>query len=302
MQSNLVTSSKALRTTKVGILISLALVFVKAISGHVGHSYALIADATETGADVVSSVLLFFALRLAMKPADEEHPYGHGKAEPLAAIIISLFLLAAAAWIGWHAWEFIHIRHALPKPFTLGILAFVMAVKETLFRYVLKVGRELKSQAVQADAYHHRADAITSLAAFAGITVALIGGKGYESADDWAALLAAGLIVYNAIGLIRPALAEIMDTAPDREIRDKVRDAALLVPDVRDIEKCYARKMGFDYYIDLHLLVDSFKTVAEGHEIAHRVKDAIMEADKNIRDVLIHVEPFMAPDEGQHGV
>ena len=292
MESTIITSSKALRTTKVGIAVSLVLVFVKYISGYLGHSYALIADATETGADVVSSLLLLFALRLAIKPADEEHPYGHGKAEPLAAIVISFFLLGAAGWIAWHAWEFINTPHNSPKPFTLGVLAFVIAVKETLFRYVMKVGKELNSHAVKADAHHHRSDAITSVAAFVGITIALIGGKGYESADDWAALLASGLIIYNAIGLIRPALAEIMDAAPDTGLKDMVKKVALGVTDVRDVEKFFVRKMGFDYYIDLHLLVDAHKTVAEGHRIAHNVKDAIMAANSSIKDVLIHVEPF----------
>jgi len=292
MDSTVINSSKALRTTKIGIIVSLVLVAVKSLSGYIGHSYALIADATETGADVISSVLLLIALRIAIKPADEEHPYGHGKAEPIAAIIISFFLLGAAVWIAWHAWDFIHIKHPSPKPFTLIVLAFVIAIKETLYRYVLKVGKELKSQAVQADAYHHRSDAITSIAAFIGITIAVIGGDGYESADDWAALIASCLIVYNAIGLIRPALAEIMDAAPDTDIKRQVKMIAMAVNDVCDIEKCFVRKMGFDYYIDLHLLVDANKTVAQGHMIAHNVKNAIISANSSIRDVLIHVEPF----------
>lgn len=207
-------SVKGMRTTLLGIAVSIVLVFVKIIAGYVGHSYALIADATETATDVLSSALLWIGLRISLKPPDREHPYGHGKAEPLAGIIISLFLFAAALWIGWHAIEYIRTPHQLPRMFTLGILLVVMLVKEGMFRYVLKVGKEIKSQAVKSDAYHHRSDAITSLAAFIGISVALVLGKGYEAADDWAALIASGIILYNAIMLLRPSLAEIMDAAP----------------------------------------------------------------------------------------
>ncbi len=181
----------AIRTTVLGIMVSIILIFVKGISGHLGHSYALIADATESGADILSSILLWIVLRVALKEPDKNHPYGHGKAEPIAAVAVSLFLMAATIWIGYHAIEFIRVPHQLPKSFTLWVLLFVIAVKETLFRYVLSVSKKIKSQAVKADAYHHRSDAITSIAAFIGISIALIGGKGYESADDWAALTAA---------------------------------------------------------------------------------------------------------------
>lgn len=285
-------SVKAIRTTQIGIGISIVLVFVKAGAGYLGHSYALIADATETGADVFSSILLWVGLRIAAKPADSQHPYGHGKAEPIASIIISLFLLGAALWIGYHAIEFVRTPHDLPKRFTLYILLLVIAIKETMFRYVLKVGKQINSNAVIADAHHHRSDAITSVAAFIGIVIALIAGKGYEGADDWAALLASGLIFYNAIQLLRPGLAEIMDTAPSREIVDKVRKLASQVNEVKLIEKCYVRKMGFDYFVDLHIKLDANLTVAEGHRISHLVKDKLLKSTLSIKDVLIHIEPY----------
>jgi cation diffusion facilitator family transporter len=284
-------SAKAIRTTQIGIAISIILVFLKAIAGHVGHSYALIADATETGADIFSSTLLWIGLKIAMKPADPKHPYGHGKAEPIVSIIISLFLMAAAAWIGWHALEFVRTPHDMPRRFTLYILLVVMIVKEAMFRYVLKVGKQLDSNAVKADAYHHRSDAITSVAAFIGITIALLAGKGYEGADDWAALLASGLIFYNAIQLMRPGLAEIMDAAPSGEIVDKVRVLAAEIAEVKLIEKCYVRKMGFDYFVDLHIEVDPAISVSEGHRISHMVKDKILGSGLSVKDVLIHVEP-----------
>lgn len=284
-------SIKAIRTTVLGICISIVLVFVKLGAGYWGHSYALVADASETATDVLSSALLWIGLRISVKPPDEEHPYGHGKAEPLAAIIISLFLLGAAAWIGWHAIEYIRTPHQLPKRFTLFILLLVIIIKEGLFRYVLKVGKEINSQAVKSDAYHHRSDAITSIAAFVGITAALVLGKGYESADDWAALLASGIIVYNALVLIRPAINEVMDAAPSNEIVTKVRELAGQNKDVQLVEKCYVRKMGFDYFVDIHIQVNGELSVTEGHRIAHQVKDELLGSGLNVKDVLVHIEP-----------
>lgn len=284
-------SIKAIRTTKIGIGISIVLVLIKYVSGHLGHSYALIADATETGADILSSSLLWIGLVIAAKPPDKNHPYGHGKAEPLAAIVVSLFLVAAAIWIGWHAIQFIVIPHELPRRFTLFVLFLVIIIKEIMFRYVLRLGTEIKSQAVKADAYHHRSDAITSLAAFIGITIALIGGKGWEAADDWAALIASFIILYNAFKLMRPALAEIMDTAPSKKIVAEIRQLAKEIKEVKGVEKCYVRKMGFDFYVDLHIKVDGSLSVSEGHRIAHLVKNRILEDNLDIKDVLIHVEP-----------
>jgi cation diffusion facilitator family transporter len=285
-------SESAIKTTILGIGVSIVLIFVKGISGYFGHSFALIADATESGADILSSGLLWLGLRIAIKQPDEEHPYGHGKAEPLAAIAVSLFLIGAAVWISIHAMEYINKPHELPHKFTLWILLIVIGIKETMFRYVLKIGKKINSQAVVADAHHHRSDAITSVAAFIGISVALIGGKGYESADDWAALAASILIFYNAIIILRPALSEIMDAAPSKKLVDKVKELAASVPEVKGIEKCYVRKMGFDYHVDIHIEVDGSLSVTEGHRIAHLVKDTLLVSSLRVTYVLVHVEPF----------
>lgn len=281
-----------MRTTLLGIGVSFILVFVKIASGHIGHSYALIADATESSADVLSSGLLWIGLRIAQKPPDNEHPYGHGKAEPLAAIVISLFLMGAAVWIGWHAVEFIRTPHAMPRSFTLYVLLGVILIKEGLYRYVMKVGKEIDSQAVKADAHHHRADAVTSIAAFIGISIALLLGPGHESADDWAALAAACLVMYNAIKLLLPAVNEVMDAAPSKEIVGRIRNLAGQNPLVRKVEKCFVRKMGFDYFVDIHIQVDGTLSVTEGHAIAHAVKAKLLESNLRIKDVLVHVEPY----------
>ena len=285
-------SVRGMRTTMLGIGVSFLLVFIKMAAGHIGHSYALIADATESSADVLSSGLLWIGLRIAQKPPDTEHPYGHGKAEPLAAIVISLFLMAAAVWIGWNAIEFIRTPHPMPRSFTLYVLLGVILVKEGLFRYVLRVGKQIGSQAVRSDAYHHRADAVTSIAAFIGISIALLLGPGHESADDWAALAAACIVLYNAISLLRPAINEVMDAAPSKEIVGRVRHLASENPHVRKVEKCYVRKMGFDYFVDIHIQVDGNLSVTEGHAIAHEVKSTLLESKLRIKDVLVHVEPY----------
>ena len=286
-------TSEAIRTTQLGIVVSIILIFVKGISGHLGHSYALIADATESGADVISSGLLWIALKYAQRPADKDHPYGHGKAEPVAAIVIGFFLLFAAGWIAWHSIGFIQTPHDLPKSFTLIVLLVVVITKEILFRYVYAIGKRLNSQAVMADAYHHRSDAITSIAAFIGIVIALICGKGYEGADDWAALVACIFIVYNAFKIISPAFAEIMDKAPSDELIASISHIASLHKEVKRVEKCHVRKMGLDYYVDMHIEVDGHINVFDAHQVAHQVKDKLLAANLHIKDALIHVEPFL---------
>ncbi len=284
-------SAAAIRTTKLGILLSIALLVVKALAGYFGHSYALIADATETGTDIVSSVLLWAGLKYSLKPADDDHPYGHGKAEPLAAILISLFLIGAAVWIAYHSIYYIRTPHPLPQAFTLWVLAAVILVKEGMFRYVHEVGRTIKSQAVMADAYHHRSDAITSVAAFIGIVIARLCGQGYEGADDWAALLAAGFIVYNALRILKRSMSEVMDGAPPQDLLEEIKSTAIDVEGVEEVEKCYVRKMGFDYFVDMHIHVSGELTVTQGHHIAHEVKSMLIERNKRIKNAIIHVEP-----------
>ena len=285
-------SSEAIRTTQLGIFISIILIFVKGISGHLGQSYALIADATESGADVISSGLLWVALKYAQRPADKGHPYGHGKAEPVAAIIIGFFLLFAAGWIAYHSIGFINTPHELPKPYTLAVLLLVIITKEILFRYVHAVGKRINSQAVIADAFHHRSDAITSVAALIGISLALFVGRGYEAADDWAALFACLFIIYNAFKIIRPAFEEIMDKAPSDELIAAISSIASFHTEVKNVEKCHVRKMGLDYYVDMHIQVDGDSNVFHAHQVAHQVKDKLLASDLHIKNALIHVEPF----------
>ena len=278
-------------STLLGIGANVALVLGKGTAGIVGHSYALIAEAIESGTDILSSLIVWLGLRTAAREPDANHPYGHGKAEPLAAIMVAVALLGAAAYIATEAVLHILTPHQLPAPFTLAVLAVVIAIKETLYRRVNKVGEEVDSSAVKADAWHHRADVITSCTAFIGISIALVGGKGYESADDWAALVACGFIVFNAYHIFRPAFGEIMDEAPAGTWAEEIRALAASVPGVVATEKCYVRKMGFEFFADLHVIVDGNISVREGHAIAHAVKATIMQAKPAVYNVLVHIEP-----------
>ena len=267
------------------------LAIVKMLAGIFGHSHALIADAVESMADVFSSIVVWRGVVVAEEPPDEDHPYGHGKAEPLAAAVVSTMLLLAAAWIISSAFHAIVEPHPAPKPFTLIILVVVILVKEGLFRFALHEAVSVDSSVVATDAWHHRSDVITSFAAAIGITIALLGGKGFEAADDWAAIAAACVIAWNGWHLLRPAMNELMDRSPNREVIDKIRAVAAAVPGVERVEKCLVRQMGYQYFVDMHVEVDPQMTVLRSHEIAHNVKDNVRAQIPRVRDVLIHIEP-----------
>lgn len=280
-----------LRASAIGIVTNFGLAIIKVVVGVVGNSYALIADGIESTADIVSSFIVWSGLRIASRPPDADHPYGHGKAESLAGMIVAAALLGAATLIAWQSLNEIIKPHHTPAWFTLLTLVLVIVVKESLFRFVSKTGHSLDSTSLKGDAWHHRSDALTSAAAFVGISIALIGGKGYESADDWAALFACAIIAFNGLRLLRPALSEVMDGAVEAETQTKIRAIAGGVVGVAAIEKCRVRKSGLGLCMDIHVEVDGRITVSEGHAIAHRVKDALTASELRIADVVVHIEP-----------
>lgn len=283
--------NRSLRVTFIGMTVNALLSIAKLTAGIFGNSYALIADAVESLADVFSSVIVWRGVVLAAEPADENHPYGHGKAEPIAAAIVATILLVAALGISMQAVRQMFLPHQGPVPFTLVVLIGAAVAKEVLFRVVSREGAELESSVVRADAWHHRSDAITSLAAAIGITVALVGGRGFEWADSVAAVVAALIIAWNGWRLLRPALDELMDTAPSKSLNVRITKIASGISGVNAVEKCFVRKMGFHYFVDLHVEVDPQMTVQRGHEIAHQVKDEIRRQLPSVHDVLVHVEP-----------
>ena len=283
---------RSLRATFLGLAANVVLTVAKFLAGIFGHSQALIADAVESLADIFSSIIVWRGLVVAETPPDDDNPYGHGKAEPIAAAIVSAMLLLAAGMIAFHSLSGILEPRVAPSAWTLIILVVVIAVKETLFRFVLRESETVSSSAVETDAWHHRSDAITSGAAFLGISISLVGGKGYESADNWAALAAACVIAWNGWRLLRPALNELMDRSPDRELIGKIRAAAGTIPGVGGVEKCFVRKMGYQFFVDMHVEVDPQISVENSHRIGHEVKDKVRAEIPSVRDVLIHIEPL----------
>ena len=271
--------------------INVVLAAVKIFAGVVGNAYVLIADGIESALDIAGSAVIWGGLKVAARPPDKTHPYGHGKAEPIAAIVVAILVLGAALGLAVQSVREIFLPHHGPAPYTLAVVIGVVVIKELLYRYVNRVGRNVESTAIQTDAWHHRSDAITSIAAFIGISVALIGGEAWNSADDWAAVFACAIIAANGYRLLKPALHEIMDTAPRSDIVDLVRTAAGAVPGVVEVEKCFLRKMGLSFYADLHVRVSGDISVRDGHHIAHQVKRAIQEAEPRIADALVHIEP-----------
>jgi cation diffusion facilitator family transporter len=282
-------AQSGIRSTLVGIFANVLLAAGKALAGILGNSAALVADAIESTSDIATSIIVLGGLRVAQRPPDEDHPYGHGKAEPLAALAVSVALLAAAGGIVVTSIRGILVPHPIPEKYTLAVLLGVIVIKETLFRFVFRTATATGSGAVKADAWHHRSDAITSAAAGIGIVFAI--WWKYPPADEIAALVGAGIIALNGVLLARPAILEITDAAPPAEMEAKVRGVALGVPGVKAIDKCRLRKMGFDFYVDIHIVVDGVMPVRDGHAIAHKVKDALREAGLHVADTLVHVEP-----------
>lgn len=270
---------------------NLALAITKGITGYFGNSFALIADAIESSSDVFASLLVLFGLKYASRPPDENHPYGHGKIEPLTTFAVVGFLLISATVIFVQSIDNILTPHDTPAPFTLYVLAGIIFTKEVFYRIVNRKSDETNSTSLKADAWHHRSDAITSLMAFIGISIGLYFGPGYETADDYAAMIASLFIVYNAYLIFRPALGEIMDEHLHDELIADIRKETEKVKGVISTEKCYVRKMGMHYLIDLHVVVSSSLSVGEGHAIAHSVKDHLIAEIPDILDILIHIEP-----------
>ncbi|NKI27229.1 cation transporter [Arenibacter sp. 6A1] len=281
----------AIKTIYYSILSSGLLAIIKGLAGFFGNSYALIADAIESTTDIFSSFLVLFGLKYAKRPADENHPYGHGRIEPLITFLVVGFLILSAIFIAHESIHNIRTPHNLPKPWTLIVLGAIIFWKEISFRLVLKKSIETNSSSLKADAWHHRSDAITSVMAFIGISIALIFGEGYETADDWAALFAAGFIIYNSYLIFRPALGEIMDEHLYDDLIEEIRAVSMSVDGILGTEKCFVRKAGTKYHVDLHAMVNGDISVTEGHDISHKLKDTLLKDIPNLGNILIHIEP-----------
>ncbi|MFN9719187.1 MAG: cation diffusion facilitator family transporter [Planctomycetota bacterium] len=287
---------KLQKNTILGFIASVVLSIVKLIAGIFGRSSALVADAVESFADTLGSMLVWQALRMASKPADDKHPYGYGKAEAVAALLVGGMLIVAALYIVMKAFHEIMIPHDPPEAWTLLVLVVIVAVKEILFRVVMQGADEFESDAARADAWHHRSDAITSAAAMIGVSMAVWGPRwfGIQSlvlADEAAAILASGVILITATHLMRPALGELLD-ASSPELASRVVEIAAAIDGVRFIEKVLVRKSGAGYHLDMHLQVDPDLSIRVAHSLAGKVKATLRQQLPNLTGVLIHVEPF----------
>lgn len=281
----------AIKTTYFSIVGNTLLALIKGIAGFFGNSYALIADAIESTTDIFSSVLVLLGLKYAKRPADDNHPYGHGRIEPLITFLVVAFLVVSATIIAYESIQNINTPHELPESWTLYVLGAIILWKEISYQIVIRKSRQINSSSLKADAWHHRSDAITSITAFIGILIALVMGKGYETADDWAALAASAFILYNCYKILRPALGEIMDEHVYDDLVNEIREKSLQVNGVMATEKCFVRKSGMRYHVDLHAIVNGAISVREGHDIAHHLKDHLKNQIPDLGNILVHVEP-----------
>lgn len=276
-----------------GMVLNAVLAAVKFVGGYFGNTYALIADAAESLLDILSSGLVWAGFKVAAQPPDADHPYGHGKAEAVAALAVAAFIFAMATWVGWHAVHEILTPHRGPAWWTLLVLGGVIVAKAVYSRRLGAAGERMGSTALGAEALHHWSDAVTSAAAFVGIVIALVGGPGWEAADDWAALFACVVIGFNGVGILFKALGDVMDSAVPEKFEQEIRDLALRVPGVQALHRVRVRKSGLSHFVEIQVRVDGDLNVREGHAIAHAVKDALVaSADHAIGDVTVHVEPM----------
>jgi cation diffusion facilitator family transporter len=275
-----------------GILLNGALGGAKFVAGLLGHSYAMVADACESFGDVAGSCVTLYGLRLAAEPADKRHPSGHGRAETLASMVTALALVTIGSLIFWHAMGSLGEPRPSPAPWTLLILLPVIVAKERMFHFIYARGKESGSPALVAEAWHQRSDVVTSIAALTGIVVAWIGGPAWSHADSWAAMLASVWVVGTGLWLLGPTLHELMEGSVDPALLDYIHDTSLACPGILGIDKVWVRKLGMRLMIDMHIEVDPDLSVQEGHRLAHEVKDKLQSELPQVRDVMVHVEPF----------
>jgi cation diffusion facilitator family transporter len=285
-------TTRSIRLAQAGLLVNAVLVVVKVVTGVVGHSYALVADGVESSLDIFSSLIVWRGIHVAGRSADESYHFGYGKAESVATAAVAILLIGAAIGIAIAAVGEIRTPHTVPASFTLVVLIVVVVVKESLFRFVLSEGDALGSDVVRADAWHHRSDALTSAAAFLGISIALIGGEAWAAADDYAALFASAIIAFNGMRLLRPALADLMDRAPETELLEEVAAIARSEPGVLHIEQVLARRAGTGHFLTVHVQADAGMTLHDAHELGGRVRSRLVSELPSVIDALIHMEPY----------
>ncbi len=288
----------ATQAALLGLVVNLVLGLVKLVGGIVGKSFALISDAVNSLGDVFASLVVLFGLRVAQRPADAEHPYGHTKAESIAGSNVALLIVISALIVGWEAVQRINVPHDLPPIWTLWIAGANVLIKESLYRYKVRVAKRTGSSSILANAWDHRSDALCSFAVLIGLGIVRWGGPEWIGADEVAALVVVAAIVWSGLQLFSKSSSELMDLQADDELVQQIKTAAENVPDVKAVEKLWVRKSGLEYFADIHIEVDQSLTVAEGHRIGHQVKDRLIADFPTLRDVLVHLEPFPHTHDG----
>jgi cation diffusion facilitator family transporter len=274
-----------------GLAVNFSLGAAKLFAGLVGNSFALLSDAVNSLGDSLTSIVVLYALRVAQRPADAEHPYGHTRAEAIAASNVALVIILSGLVVGWESLQRLGTIHPAPPVWTLWIAAANAVIKEGLYRYKVRVGRRIGSVAIIANAWDHRSDALCSLAVLAGLSLVRWGGPALADADEAAALFVVVAILTAGIRLFCSASSELMDPQADPEFVAQIRGVATAVPGVYAVEKLWVRKTGLEYLADIHIEVDGQMAVEEGHRIGHDVKDRLLDGFPALRDVLVHLEP-----------
>ncbi|MCB0324801.1 MAG: cation transporter [Bdellovibrionales bacterium] len=274
-----------------GLTVNGLLGTAKLVGGIFGNSFALLADAVNSLGDVVTSLAILVALRVAQRPPDTNHPYGHMRAESIAACNVSLLVVLSALLVGWEAIVRLPVQHPIPPRWTLWIAAINVVVKESLYHYKMRVGRRTGSTALRAAAWDHRSDALSAFAVLVGLMTIRFGGERLLWADEIGSLVVVGIIVVSGFRLFRESASELMDVQADGSLVESIRSCAEQVDNVMQIETLRVRKAGLEYLVDIHVQVLPTMSVAEGHAVGHSVKDRLLHAFPAIRDVLVHLEP-----------
>lgn len=280
---------KSKKVSIVSIIVNIGLTIIKAIIGVIAGSTALVADAFHSASDLFSTVVVMQGLKIAYQPPDESHPYGHYRAESITSKILALILIVTAIGLGYESYKILRYSDITsPQPVAIYTALLSLVVKEAMYRYTLKVGKEINSKALIADAWHHRSDAYSSIAAVIGIGGALLG---YTIMDPIAGIVVAFLILKTGISIYIDAVKVLMDTAPPKEIFDIIEEAAMKAQGVEEIQDIKVRQYGPKYFVDIKICVNPNISVKDGHNIAGRAKHLIINSELDVLDVLIHVNP-----------
>jgi cation diffusion facilitator family transporter len=280
------------RIAAIGMLVSGALAVLKIFAGVHGHSTAVVADGLESAGDVFASGFVLLGLTLAAIPPDQDHPYGHGRAEILTGLLLGLALTAGGAVICYGSIQRLGLPHEALASWVVWPLVVSMIAKSILATYKFRVGRKLGSDSLKADAWNDAVDTLSATVALGAAGIYLLDPPRFADADRYGGFLVGLIVIGVGVRVARDTALQLMDTMPDEAHMEQIRAAAASVPGARGVEKCFARKTGLRYHVDLHLEVDGNMTVRQSHEIAHQVRLRIVESLPWVADVLVHVEPY----------